>query len=101
MVRSDLRMKRYELLLVAHPDFPGSDTRKVSELVKKTVGEDGVVVKSVSVLGKKTLAYPIKKLTEGIYFVVELEANSIDVAKLQKQANLGNNVIRFLLTVKE
>jgi len=93
-------MRSYELMLVLSPDFAASDTKKLTELIKKTVG-DGIAVKEVTVIGKKTLAYPIKKTTEGIYVLVNLQADRVNVAPIQKQMDLGNDILRFLLILKE
>lgn len=87
-------------MLVLRPDFDASDEKKITELVKKTVG-DSVSVANLKVIGKKTLAYPVKKITEGIYALVNLEVDKVDVAQIQKQTDLGNDILRFLLTVKE
>lgn len=99
MVIFDLIMRTYELMLVLRPDFD-TDAKKVSELVGKTAGPEASV-KNVSVIGKKNLAYPIRKLAQGIYVLVDLEANALKVAELQRQMGLGNDIIRFLLTLKE
>ncbi len=88
------------MMLVLRPEYSATDTKKLAELVKKTVGE-GIVVKDVTVIGKKTLAYPIKKTTEGIYVLVNLEADRVHVAPIQKQMDLENDILRFLLILKE
>ena len=40
------------------------------------------------------------KLTEGVYVQVELEANQVKTADVERQTQLGTDVLRFLLTVK-
>ncbi len=87
-------------MLVLRPEYSATDTKKLAELVKKTVGE-GTVVKDVTVIGKKTLAYPIKKTTEGVYVLINLEADRVNVAPIQKQMDLENDILRFLLILKE
>lgn len=88
-------------MLIVRPDFPITESKKVDDLIKKTIGDSAVTVKEVSILGKKNLAYPIQKLTEGIYLLVNLEAETINVAKIEKQSKLNTDVMRFLLTLKE
>ncbi len=91
-------MHTYELMLVVAPDFDHENAKKREELIKKIVGEDARLAE-VNVLGKKPLAYPIKKQTEGIYLLAKLEAeNGLVVANLEKQSRLNEAVLRYLLT---
>jgi len=92
-------MKRtYELMVIAKSDFPVEDTKKRDELLLKLV--KGAELKEVTVLGKKELAYPIKKQKEGIYIVATLTGSSLKVSDLEAESKLGSDVIRFLLTAK-
>lgn len=86
-------------MLVLVPTFDPNDEKKVGDLVKTLVGM--ATIQSVTMLGKKRLAYPIRKLTEGVYVQVELEANQVKTADVERQTQLGTDVLRFLLTVKE
>ena len=91
-------MRKYELMLVLVPTFDPNDEKKVGDLVKTLVGM--ATIQSVTMLGKKRLAYPIRKLTEGVYVQVELEANQVKTADVERQTQLGTDVLRFLLTEK-
>ncbi len=92
-------MRRYELMIV----FPASvevTDKTATALVEKIVGTEAKV-KSVSLLGKKVLAYPIKKQTEGIYVLATLEGSHVHVNELEKKVQLGAEVLRYLLTLKK
>ena len=88
----------YELMLVLRPDF-GVEEKQVRELAQKLIGDRQI--KAVTVMGKKRLAYPIKKQTEGVYVVATFSGDAINIGAFEKQTKLGNDVLRFLLTVKE
>jgi ribosomal protein S6 len=91
-------MKRsYELLVVFRPDVEVTD-KTAAGLVSKLVGEK-VTVDSVTILGKKTLAYEIKHQKEGLY-VLAMLSGSIIVSDIEKRVQLGSEVLRFLLTQK-
>jgi len=92
-------IRTYELMLVVRPDFPVDDTKKRDELIGKIV--KGATIKDVTVLGKKHLAYPIRKQTEGIYLLIHVKGDSLKIGDIQKEAKFGADVIRFLLTQKE
>ncbi len=95
----------YELMVVIRPDFgPPAGEASVLEksartLVEKLIGDRKI--KELTVMGKKRLAYPIKKQTEGVYVVVTFSGDAINIGAFEKQVKLGTDVLRFLLTVKE
>lgn len=94
------RMKRtYELMGIVKSDFPVDDKKKLEELVGKLA--KGATIQDISVIGKKSLAYPIKKQKEGIYFVATLAANQLKASDLTTEAKLGSDVIRCMLITKE
>jgi ribosomal protein S6 len=91
-------MKRsYELLLVFRSDVDVTD-KTAPAIVGKLLGEK-VTVDSITILGKKTLAYEIKHQKEGLYVLVQC-SGLIIVHDLEKRVQLGTEVLRYLLTVK-
>ncbi|MEK7141835.1 MAG: 30S ribosomal protein S6 [Patescibacteria group bacterium] len=91
-------MQTYELMLIIRPDMEVTE-KKAQELIKKLLVKAGGVVTSVSVWGKRTLAYPIKKMSEGIYVLATIEG-TLKTADLEKEARMGTDFLRFMLTVK-
>ncbi len=92
-------MRQYELMLVFAPTVDVTE-KSAGGLVEKIVGGEAKVT-NVSVLGKKWLAYPIKKQKEGIYVVAVLTGEHVHVSELEKKVQLGAEVLRYLLTVKK
>ena len=92
-------MTTYELmvLVASAVDMTGEKAQK--DLVKKLVG-DSATVTSVTSLGKKQLAYTIKKQNEATYLVAIVEG-TIKIGDVEKRTKLMDEVLRFLLTVKE
>lgn len=88
----------YELMLVFRPDF-GLEENPIRELVTKLIADR--TIKTLTIIGKKRLAYPIKKHTEGVYAVVEVIGSQMNVGSFEKQLKLTNDIIRFLLIKKE
>ncbi|MBI4064844.1 30S ribosomal protein S6 [Candidatus Gottesmanbacteria bacterium] len=93
-------MRSYELMLVLAPDSAIDSLEKQESLVKKLVGDVDIHIQEVTSLGKKQLAYPIQKHKDGIYILVQLEASSLNISVIEKQARLGTDVIRYLLIAK-
>ncbi len=85
--------------MVLRSDFDGDDAKKREDLIKKLLGEASV--KASSFMGKKTLAYPIRKQTEAVYVLAQVEGDRINVGEVEKRAKLEEAVLRFLLTLKK
>ncbi len=92
-------MRQYELMLVFRPSADHTAKNR-EEFVKKLVDSLGGTVKNVTDWGKKQLAYPIAKQTEGVYMIVAIDGEALKVADIEKYMKLQHEVIRYLLTVK-
>lgn len=66
--------------------------KKVEELIKK----QGGACHSVNRLGRKKLAYEIKKQKEGIYDVFLLRAQPESIKEMDRVLKLDDNVLRFM-----
>jgi len=88
----------YELMIITKNTFPSEDEGKVRELVSGLT--QGASIDSVSVIGKKRLAYPIAKQTEGIYILAHVSGKVLTNAAIQKVVKMQTDTIRFLLTQK-
>jgi small subunit ribosomal protein S6 len=58
------------------------------------VKKDGGSVEKVDIWGKRRLAFDIKKKSEGIYAVINLNAEPASVIELDRQLNLNESVLR-------
>ena len=91
-------MPRYELMYLLGSHVADDEVPKISEQVKKFVEEAGGSNIVETSLGKKKLAYTIKKTRNGYYVVVDFtmegsKVNELD-ARVRSQAN---NIIRYIL----
>ena len=77
------------------------EEEKIKELSQKftdIINNDGKVEK-IEDLGKKRLAYEVKKNKEGYYLVINFEANSDLIAELERNYRIIDEVIKFI-TIK-
>lgn len=70
------------------------------EMVEKMVAGEATVTE-VALLGKKKMAYAIKKFSEAVYVTAQLEGEHVRVNELEKKVQMGTDVIRYLLTIKK
>ncbi|MDO4611056.1 30S ribosomal protein S6 [Corynebacterium sp.] len=87
-------MRHYEVMIIVDPKIDertvGSSLDKYLEIVRKDNGE----VKKVDIWGKRQLAYPIEKKSEGIYAVVELDCEPDTVKEMDRRLNLNDSILR-------
>lgn len=87
-------MRHYETMIILHPT---QDERTVAPSLEKylePVRKDGGTVNKVDVWGKRRLAYPINKVEEGIYIVLDLTCEADTVKELDRVLNLNDAVLR-------
>ncbi len=83
-------MQKYDLtVLVAKADVG----EKIEKLIKALGGTAGRTIE----MGKKQLAYPIKKITEALFFSWVLELDAPLVLQLEKKLTVDRDIIRHLL----
>ena len=93
-------MNKYESVIIINPSI---DEERVKSLVEKftnLINNDGKVEK-VDNLGKRKLAYEVKKNEEGFYVVFYFEANTNLIAELERNYRITDEVIKFLVVKVE
>ena len=91
-------MNNYELMVIFTPVLSDeefkAEQKKYATLVKNGAGS----VVAENAWGLKSLAYPIRKKTTGLYWVLEYTAPSDFNEKLKTQLLRDENVLRHLGT---
>lgn len=92
-------MKNYELMVIFSPVVTEEEFKQLQEKYIGFIKEgQGEIVHS-NPLGLKSLAYPIKKKTLGLYWVIEYKAPTHLNPKLKIQFSREENIFRYLITV--
>ena len=90
-------MRRYEVVVVLAPTLTEDEVEQSTETFKKAAEEKGAQIAEIEQWGKRKLAYPIKRHTEGIYIIFTLEEPSAEaVGELERRFKVSDSVIRFL-----
>ncbi|MEU8570397.1 30S ribosomal protein S6 [Streptomyces pathocidini] len=87
-------MRHYEVMVILDPDL---EERAVSPLIENflsVVREGSGKVEKVDTWGRRRLSYEINKKPEGIYSVIDLQAEPAVVKELDRQMNLNESVLR-------
>jgi len=89
----------YESTFIVSPEMPTEKVEELIEKVKKAVEAANGQMKLVQQLGKKKLAYPIKKHRDGAYVYMELTGPGDMIPALENFYKVHDTIIRYL-TVK-
>ena len=89
-------MRHYELMVILDPDLEERTIAPSLERFLSVVTKAGGTYKS-EIWGRRRLAYEIKKQIEGIYAVIDIDAEPAAVAELDRQLNLNESVLRTKL----
>ena len=83
-------MNKYESVIIVNPNV---DEEGIKALEKKFTD----IINNDDNLGKRKLAYEVKKNNEGIYLVLTFEANANLIEELQRNYRITDEVIKFIV----
>jgi small subunit ribosomal protein S6 len=86
----------YEVMFILRPDVVEEDADKLIAGFTTTVTNGGGVVKSVEKMGRRKLAYLVRKFNDGNYVLLTIEATGPVVAELERRLRVSEPVIKFL-----
>jgi small subunit ribosomal protein S6 len=87
-------LRHYELMVILDPDLEERTIQPSLDQFLGVVRQGGGSVEKVDVWGRRRLAYEIDKRVEGIYAIVELQAEPDAVQELDRQLKLNESVLR-------
>lgn len=93
-------MTNYEIMFIMNPTSDDATRENTLETVKKIIASDGEVGE-VNDMGIKKLAYPIEKLNDGHYVVIEFQANPTLPKELDRRLRISEHVMRHIIINKD
>ena len=87
-------MRPYEVMVIFDPDTDERQVQPTLEQHLTVITKAGGTVNSLEVWGRRRLAYEIRKKSEGIYVVLNLSAQPVDVKELDRQFTLNESIMR-------
>ena len=87
-------MRHYELMVILDPDLEERTIAPSLDTFLNVVRNGGGSVDKVDVWGRRRLSFEISKKTEGIYAVVDLNAEPAVLKELDRQLNLNESILR-------
>jgi small subunit ribosomal protein S6 len=88
--------RTYELMFIVRPDMTDEDLDKLISNLQSTVAPAGGTVKSVDKMGKRRLAYAVRRFYDGIYVLMVVEGGGPVIHELERRLRVTEPVIKFL-----
>ena len=93
-------MNNYEAVIILSATAAEEETVAFGEKMKALISSNGELT-NVEEWGKKTLAYPIKKLTEGVYTLLTFVAKPEFIAEFERVLRIEDVVLKHMVIKKE
>jgi len=88
--------RTYELMFIVRPDMAEEDLDKLISTLETAVTSSSGTVKSVERMGKRRLAYVVRKFHDGIYVLLTVEGGGGLIHELERRLRVTEPVIKFL-----
>ena len=87
---------KYESVIIINPNIEDDKIKELIECFKKIITDNQGTVTRVEELGKKKLAYEIKKCKEGYYAVLYFESDASVISELERLYRIKDEVIKYI-----
>src|SRR6478672_784995 len=88
--------RTYEVMYIIDPDTPAERVEKLNEAVGSLIEKEGGEIVRMDDIGRRELAYPIQKKTEGHYVLFEINGSGQEIAELERRMRVNDMIIRYV-----
>lgn len=94
-------MNKYESVCILAQNCNDVQTSNMITKIENKIREFSDKPIQIENLGKKKLAYEIRKNKEGIYFIINFECNPEDICELERFYRITDEIIKFIVVRKD
>ena len=88
--------RTYEIMFIVRPDVEEADLDKLIEGFQKNVTDGGGEVRSTEKMGRRRLAYTVRKFNDGFYVLLTIVAEGALIAEIERRLRVSEPVIKFI-----
>src|ERR1700760_2080711 len=88
--------RTYEIMFIVRPDILDEDLDKLISGLEANITQGGGTIKSTEKLGRRKLAYMVKKFNDGNYVLLTIEADGFLVGEIERRLRVSEPVIKFI-----
>ena len=88
--------RTYEVMFIVRPDVEEADLDKLVEGFTTIITNGGGEVTAVEKMGRRRLAYTVKKFNDGFYVLLTVAAAGSLVTEIERRLRVSEPVIKFI-----
>src|SRR5579875_3053072 len=88
--------RSYEIMFIVRPDIEEAEIEKIIETFSGYVTTGGGTVKQVEKMGRRRLAYTVRKFNDGNYILLIVDAPASLIAEVERRLRVSEQVIKFI-----
>ena len=88
--------RTYEIMFIVRPDVEEADLDKLIEGFEKNVTDGGGEIKSTEKMGRRRLAYTVRKFNDGFYVLLTIAAEGKLITEIERRLRVSEQVIKFI-----
>lgn len=94
-------MTQYEMLVVLPGTLSETEAEPVIQTIKETSERFGATKLTLHNMGKSRLAYPMKHIRYGYFYIVQFAADPAAAKEIQSRVRLLNNILRLVFRTEK
>jgi small subunit ribosomal protein S6 len=94
--RSKRMNRTYEIMFIVRPDVEEADLDKLIEGFQHNITAGGGEVKNTEKIGRRRLAYTVRKFNDGIYILLVVAAPGSLIGEIERRLRVSEPVIKFI-----
>jgi len=83
-------------MYIVAPEMADDDVTKLNDSITQIIEKEGGSIVRTDNVGRRKLAYPIQKKTEGHYVLHEIEGSGKEIFELERRMRVNDAIIRFV-----
>ena len=88
--------RTYEVMFIVRPDLQEEELDKLITNLETQAKQAGANVKNVERMGKRRLAYLVRKFMDGFYVLFTVEADGKAIHEIERRLRVSEPVIKFI-----
>ena len=88
--------RTYEIMFIVRPDMEEAEVDKLVEGFSGNITTGGGEIKTVEKMGRRRLAYTVRKFNDGQYVLLTVSAPGALIAEIERRLRVSEPVIKFI-----
>ncbi|PYY11256.1 MAG: 30S ribosomal protein S6 [Acidobacteria bacterium] len=91
-----MQQRTYEVMFIVRPDLQEEEIDKLISNLESQATNAGATVKNIERMGKRRLAYIVRKFVDGFYILLTVDADGKAIHEIERRLRVSEPVIKFI-----